>query len=71
MSAKIIAFPSAKPPPVKTPEIARDTIAAEIAMAVDWYQQGKKLEDLPADMDPELRRTMGIMLSVIERGQRS
>ncbi len=68
MTATIIPFPGAEPPPVKTPEITRDTIAAEIAMAVDWYQQGKRLEDLPADIDPELRRTMEIMLSVIEQG---
>ena len=71
MTAKIIAFPSAEPPPVKTPEITRESVKDEIMVALHWYEQGLRSEDLPADMDTDMRERMVGILQVIEQGQRS
>ena len=73
MTAKIIAFPSADPPPVKTPKITRESVKDEIMVALihHLYGQGLRLEDLPADMDTDMRERMVVILQVIEQGQRS
>ncbi len=71
MTAKIIAFPGAEPPPAKTPEITRESVKDEIMVAVHWYQQGLRSEDLPADMDTDMRERMLVILQVIEQEQRS
>ena len=71
MTATIIAFPGAEPPPVKTPEITRESAKDEIMMVLHWYEQGLRSEDLPADMDTDMRERMVGILQVIEQGQRS
>ena len=71
MTAKIIAFPGAEPPPAETPEITRGLVRDQILTAVSWYEQGLRSEDLPADMDPDMREMMKVILGVFERGERS
>ncbi len=46
----------------------RDIVKSNIEMAIYWHQQGLGPEDLPRDMDPEMRRTMEIALTVIREG---
>ncbi len=71
MTTDILTFPGAERPSAEMPQITRESVAADITKAVHWYQQGRRLEDLPADMDPEMRRTMELILGVIEREARS
>ncbi len=65
MTADIITFPVAERP------LLREVIRDEILTAVYWYEQGLRAEDLPADMDPDMRRTMGLVLDVIGEGGRA
>ncbi len=71
MTADIITFPGAERPPAERPQMLREVIRDEILTAVYWYEQGLRAEDLPADMDPDLRRTMGLVLDVIAEGGRA
>ncbi len=62
MTADIITFPVAERP------LLREVIRDEILTAVYWYEQGLRSEDLPADMDTDMRERMKGILQVIEQG---
>ena len=71
MTADIITFPGAERPPAERPQITRESVRDSIIMGVHLYQQGRGPEDLPADMDPDMRETMEVVLNVIREGVRS
>ncbi len=70
MTADIITFPGAQPPPAETPQTSRESVRDAITTAVCWAQQGLRPEDLPADIDPDMRWTMELVLDVIRQGER-
>lgn len=68
MTAEIITFPVAKRPPSEGSHMSREVIRDAISTAVHWHNQGLRSEDLPADIDPDMRRTMELVLDVISEG---
>ncbi len=63
MTAEIIAFPVAKWPPGEGPVVWRGkTVEETLATALNWDKLGLTLEDIPADMDPHLRRLIGLLM---------